>query len=685
MADLQDDATRVVLALATPLASPASYTLTVRDVADRRGNAIGTAPATFFFGQGAAAEPRDLVINEFLYDEPTTDNPGEFVELFNRTDQTFDLRQFTLNDGTGDDQPVTDEARFVGPGGYAVIVEDGDLFQAVFPGVDFVEQPSWSALNNSGDVIVLKYQGTVIDQLTYSPAWGGEDASVERRDPDGPSVQANFATTTDLDGGTPGEQNTRFAPDVAGPTLLAAAASPDGRTVTVTLDEPADPASVTAAAFAVSGGQAVTAAAYDADALTVTLALSGTLAAGESTVTATGLRDLLGNATATTSATVAFTPDEAPPALARATALTATTVRVTFSEPVTPGLRPGRDVRRRGWPGGGLRRHRRLDVRRRHGGRPDAGGPPRRPDALRPDRFWAGGRRRQRVRRDRGRAFSSARPTRPRPATWWSPRSCTTRRPGSDGEYVEILNTTADGVFSLGAITLDDGDDRDPLTREPAVLLPGEYVAPGPRCPGLPGHVPGRGVRRGRERDRPVELGRGRRAARRRRRAGLGVLRPRLAPRRAGGRDGDLAGAPRPGRRPQLGRQLVVVAGGSWGHAVGAQLGVDLGHAGRARDGADHHEPVRADAGRGGPDHLHAVVGGGVGARADLRRRRPARPRARRGAAVGPDGDAGLWDGTGDDRRPQRAGIYVVLVDAVDAQGGTTDTLRGAVVLARPE
>ena len=43
-----------------------------------------------------------------------------------------------------------------------------------------------------------------------------------------------------------------------------------------------------------------------------------------------------------------------------------------------------------------------------------------------------------------------------------------------------------------------------------------------------------------------------------------------------------------------------------------------------------------------------------------------------------------VWDGTGDDRRPLRAGIYVVLVEAVDAEGGTAEAVRGAVVLARP-
>ena len=41
------------------------------------------------------------------------------------------------------------------------------------------------------------------------------------------------------------------------------------------------------------------------------------------------------------------------------------------------------------------------------------------------------------------------------------------------------------------------------------------------------------------------------------------------------------------------------------------------------------------------------------------------------------------WDGTTDGGRGARSGIYVVLVEAVDAQNGTTEALTGAVVLVR--
>ena len=62
-----------------------------------------------------------------------------------------------------------------------------------------------------------------IDAVPYQPGWGGADASLERRDPLGPSDRAsNFGTSTA--GATPGAQNTLFAPDQSAPTVASAEA-----------------------------------------------------------------------------------------------------------------------------------------------------------------------------------------------------------------------------------------------------------------------------------------------------------------------------------------------------------------------------------------------------------------------------------------------------------------------------
>jgi len=458
------------LTLAPALIGPAEFTLTVQNVEDQSGNAMTSESATFFFGMGDTAAPRDLVINEFLYDEPSTGNPGEFVELVNRTDKTFDLREFTLNDGTGDDEPVTDRPEFIRPGEYAVIVEDPAAFAAIFPAVAFIEQPTWSALNNGGDAIVLKYQGTTIDSLTYTSAWNGVDLSLERKDPDGASARANFIPTTDPRGGTPGAENSQFAPDVVGPLLLSAAGSVDGLTVTVELDEPANPASVSASAFSIASST-ITAAAYDGD-VTLSLTLSTPLATGTYTVTANGLTDLLGNTRAESSIGFAFVADETAPAIASASVATATTASVTFTEPVTVASASATSAYS---INEGIGSPATVDVTMGSGG---ATGATLTFASPLQDRvvytLTASGLVDHAGNTGGGSAslFFGTADTPQRGEIvinelMFDPQN------GSDGEYVELVNTTTDRIFDLRQLDISD----EHIVTAPAVLTPGQVLA----------------------------------------------------------------------------------------------------------------------------------------------------------------------------------------------------------------
>ncbi len=683
LAMIGDAPNEVVLALAVPLAGPQTYTLTVQGIADVRGNVLASATSRFVFGQGAVPAPRDLVLNEFLYDPPSSGNPGEFVELFNRTDQSFDLRDLTLNDSTGDPEPITTAAVFVEPGGYAVIVDDGAAFAALFPGVAFVEQPGWSPLNNSGDDLVLAYQGQTIDALSYLPSWGGTDGSLERKDPDGPSsVAANWATTTAPGGGTPGAQNSQFMPDVTGPTLVSAAASPDGRTVFVALDEPATPASVTPGAFSVSG-TTVTDASYTPESTTVALALSAPLAAGTSTVTATGLTDLLGNTTASSSTTVDFTPDTLAPVIARVTALSPSRLRVTFSEPVIESSATNAgayavetatvaSVTATDTADGGVEAVEVVlagDLAEPNvytlsvSGLTDLAG---NTTASTSARFFVGT------------------PDTPGAGDLAITEILYDPAVGSAGEYVEALNTSASGVFSLDRVTLDDGDgDGAPLASEPAVLLPGEYVAVVRDADGFRAAFP----------DAPFVVG------------GTAIS------------------------LSNSGEAIVLRAAGTVLDSVVYQPGwhrieldVSTGISLERRDAradpnvaANWSSSLAQAGGTPSAPNSVAIAGTPVERDASLTVTSPFAPTLGEAARITYalsteaalvrarvyDGGGRLvrelepgrlsgstatltWDGTGDDGRPLRAGIYVVLVEAVDAQGGTTEALRGAIVLARP-
>ncbi len=332
------DGTRYVLELGAPLSGPQTYTVTATDIEDLNGNVTLETSAGFFFGDFDTPEPREIVINEVMFDPPDIAN-DEYVELFNRTaDRTFDLSALTLSDNASTPVPITDQSTALGPGDYAVLVRDPDAFQLQFPGVPFIEVTGFPALNNSGDTPTIWFGDTVIDSVAYLPSWGGTDASLERKDPTGPSNSAsNFATSTDPRGGTPGAENSVFEVDTTPPVPLDAEVSGDGQTVTVFFDEPLKPATVVPGSFSIDGGAPVVAdAAYDEGQVAAILTLAAPLDPGSYTVTITGVEDLAGNATDGATIAITFDPDLTPPALASVRALDATTVAVIFTEPVAP-------------------------------------------------------------------------------------------------------------------------------------------------------------------------------------------------------------------------------------------------------------------------------------------------------------------------------------------------------------
>ena len=677
---LQPGGTTVRLTLGAPLTGPRGYTLTVTGVADTAGNAITSAQTTFFFGAFDVPGPRDVVINEVMFDPPPSQpSTSEWVEIVNRTtDRTFDLSALRFADAAS--APLAIPATSIPPGGFVVIGRDAAAFAAAYPGVPFVQVAGFPTLNNDADrPALLLPDGTVVDAVPYRSTWGGVDASLERKDPNGPSTSArNFATSTDPARATPGRRNSVFAPDTAGPALAAAAASPDGRTVTVTLDEPVDPASATASAFTVSGAT-VTGAVYDANALTVTLTLAAPLA-GNATVTARGLRDLLGNTTATATVALTFTPDATPPGIT-AFATNAVTVRVEFTEPVTVASAQNATYALDGGLGA--------------------------PAAVA-------------VETDGGFAVAAiltfARPLTERQVYTLTVSGLTDRagntqagatarllfgatdtplagqlvvseimfdpRPG-DSEYFELLNTTTDRVFGLRTVTLDDGDaaDADPLATTPALVLPGAFVvivrdgdAFAARFPGVPF----------------VEL------------AGLSLSNSGEAiVIRSGGAVVDSVFYDPGWHRAELDDATGIAlerrdptgpsnARSTWSSSLDASGGTPgrantLSIAGPAvprGDAITVTSPFAPDEG------MAAEITYTLGTPAALVRVRifDGGGRVVREIEDGRlSGSAGTvtWDGTGADGQRLRAGLYIVLLEAVDAEGGRTEAHRAVVVLAR--
>ena len=685
-AALVGDGAAVRLTLGAPLPGLGTYSVTARGLADRAGNVLAEGTVSFAFGEGDRADPRDIVINEFLYDEPSADNPGEFVELFNRSGKTFDLADFTLNDAVGDDEPVTDRQRLLGPGEYAVVVESAALFAAVFPDVEFIEQGSWSALNNSGDAIVLKYRGLTVDSLLYSPSWGGEDASLERRDPDGPSsVAANWATTADLRGGTPGALNSRFEPDITGPEPLAVAVGADETSLTVTFSEPLAPESVTREAIEIEGGPSVTGVELTGDGTTLAVTLADRLASGEGTLVARGVADLLGNATGEARLPFTFARDETPPAIATATPTGPATLLLAFTEPVTEASGGGAGA----YTVGGLGAPASVDLQPAPD---DPGGtaraalltfaapfPERTPLTVRARGLTdlAGN-----TRDETTASFFVGTPDTPAPGDIAITEIMYDPATGSDGEYVELLNRTADQLFDLRDLTLDDDPaGTAPLSRTPVVLAPGARLAvvadlaafrlsfpdaPAVEAASFPGL--------GNSGDLVALLASG---------AVIDSVRydpgwHRVELEDATGVALERRSADLPANDAANWSSSLDPRGGtpSEANTVGATPGP-------APEAGLSFSPSPFDADREAVQIAYTLEAEAAlvrvrifdGAGRAVRELEDARLSGREGAV--------LWDGRSDDGERLRIGPYVVLLEAVDAQGGTTEAHKGVVVLAR--
>ena len=170
---------------------------------------------------------KDVIITEVFSDpSPGIQLPdAEYIEIFNRSSNEFDLNGWTLSDGSSNAKL---SSRTLLPGEYLVLVSPSSIeeflsFQNVVGVIGF---PS---LNNSEDVITLKSSsGATVDSVHYYHSWYNDSEkseggwSLELIDPNNPcSEENNWVASEDESGGSPGKQNSVFAnkPDVTGPSL----------------------------------------------------------------------------------------------------------------------------------------------------------------------------------------------------------------------------------------------------------------------------------------------------------------------------------------------------------------------------------------------------------------------------------------------------------------------------------
>jgi hypothetical protein len=193
----------VQLKTTSPLNNNTVYIVTAANITDCKNNSIGSNNKAKF-GLPVDAAANDLIINEILFNPHS--NGNDFVELYNRSNKIIDASKVYLanrnSSGVISSQKLlASSAIYIFPGDYFVVTEDADNL-----GINYLVKNPDNVLvlsslpsypDDEGDVVILNFQGDIIDEVKYKDDWhfklidDAEGVSLERIDPDGPSQDAN--------------------------------------------------------------------------------------------------------------------------------------------------------------------------------------------------------------------------------------------------------------------------------------------------------------------------------------------------------------------------------------------------------------------------------------------------------------------------------------------------------------
>ncbi len=172
------------------------YTIQLVGIQDIFGNPIKQQERRFMYYDISEASRNDVIINEVLY-RPDQSHDHRFVEILNKSNRVFDLRNWKIGRSIGNPDLIVDpeisEPVYLTPGQKAVISEPGLALaeQNITSKVLHIEQQAFPSLSRLGDsVYLLNCQNITTDSLSYSPAWGGnrDGLSIERINPDGATL-----------------------------------------------------------------------------------------------------------------------------------------------------------------------------------------------------------------------------------------------------------------------------------------------------------------------------------------------------------------------------------------------------------------------------------------------------------------------------------------------------------------
>lgn len=285
----------VILTYHTPLPAD-DYTITINNIDDLSGTTI-PENSTVRFSLFDPYEAGDIIINEFMYDEPA--GLAEYVEIRNISPKRFNLANWKFGDANPP-SVIDSDTLILDSGGFLVISSDTTALYNTFGSKSYVKMGAFPALNNrNGDAVrLLTDSGILVDSLFYMQDWGGENVALERRSPAAASTfPENWGDSPNNFGGTPGEPNE--IPDDTEPPVLAGLNLIDNRTLSLLFNERLEEKSASSeAGYLLTGAIGVDSALFS-EPDTVRLYLASDLQNGATyKLTVTGVSDIFGNVTA---------------------------------------------------------------------------------------------------------------------------------------------------------------------------------------------------------------------------------------------------------------------------------------------------------------------------------------------------------------------------------------------------
>lgn len=180
-----------------------------------------------------------FVINEIMFD-PNADN-AEYLEFYNTTNDSIQVDGLELKIGSSTKIVLAASSLLLPPHNYFILADDSSIYKnySWLNSEVKVGIAKSMTLSNEGTVLVVKdSHGNILDSVSYSPGWHNKNISVtknkslERVNPLVDSNnKSNWNTCVDINGGTPGKENSIFTQNLSRTSKVTVSPnpfSPDG-------------------------------------------------------------------------------------------------------------------------------------------------------------------------------------------------------------------------------------------------------------------------------------------------------------------------------------------------------------------------------------------------------------------------------------------------------------------------